>query len=265
MPGRAVLVIVLALVLVPTALYAEVSISDPSTFVVDTAGVIDDPVERQLEGWLRELKQKTTAQVKVLTVATTEGEDIFSFVHRHAESWKLGQKGKDNGALIAVALKERRVRIHTGYGLEGALPDSWAGSLSRAVASQFFKQGQFSQGLLQLTIATANKVADAQQVKLTGIPQYRYRPGQQGGSGTSLGVGIFPLLILFAILSSMRRRRRYYNAWGGGGMMGGLLMGSVLGSTMGGRRSHWGGAYSGGFGGGFGGGSFGGGGGGASW
>ena len=70
---------------------AAVTVQDPGTYVVDRAGIIDDGVERQLEGWLRELEQKTTAQVKVLTVPTTDGEDFFSFVHRHAELWKLGR------------------------------------------------------------------------------------------------------------------------------------------------------------------------------
>ena len=95
-----------------------------------------------------------------MTVQTTDGEDIFSFAQRHAEAWKLGQTGKDNGALIVLALQERRVRIQTGYGLEGVLPDSWAGSLSRSMASQFFKQGKYSQGLLNLTIATAKPTSE---------------------------------------------------------------------------------------------------------
>jgi uncharacterized protein len=99
-------------------LYAEVLIKDPGTYVVDGAGVMQASDKGQLEGWLRELEQKTTAQVKVLTIQTTEGEDIFSFAQRHAEAWKLGQTGKDNGALVVLALKERRVRIQTGYGLE---------------------------------------------------------------------------------------------------------------------------------------------------
>ncbi|MFB3115266.1 MAG: YgcG family protein [Nitrospirales bacterium] len=115
---RTLLATILFLFLIPSSAgWAEVSIPDPGTFVVDTAGIIDASTERQLEGWLRELEQKTSAEVKVLTVPTIDGEDFFGFVERHAESWKLGKKGKDNGALIALALKERKVRIHTGYGL----------------------------------------------------------------------------------------------------------------------------------------------------
>ena len=158
-------------ILVVASGHAEVTIPDPGSYVVDKANLINIGEEQQLERLLRELEEKTTAQVKVLTVPTTSGEDFFGFVHRHAELWKLGQQGKDNGVLIALGLKERKVRIHTGYGLEGVLPDSWAGSLSRAVASQFFKQGKYSEGLFQMAVATANKVAESSQVMLSGVPK----------------------------------------------------------------------------------------------
>ena len=61
------------LLVFPCLVTAEITIPDPGTFVVDTAGIIDDTAERRLEGWLRELEQKTTVQVKVLTVQTTDG------------------------------------------------------------------------------------------------------------------------------------------------------------------------------------------------
>ncbi|HUU85199.1 MAG TPA: TPM domain-containing protein, partial [Phycisphaerae bacterium] len=124
-----------ALLLVSGAARAEVTIPDPGTFVVDRANVIDAQYENALEGWLRELEQKTTAQVKVLTVATTDGEDWFGFVQRHAELWKLGQADPENGALIALkpksAVESGEIRVHSGRGLEGPLPDSWCGSASR--------------------------------------------------------------------------------------------------------------------------------------
>ena len=263
------LVGLLPFLLSPDPTWAEVSIRDPGTFVVDHAGIIGTAAERQVEGWLRELEQKTSAQIKVLTVRTIDGEDFLGFAQRHAEAWKLGQQGKDNGALIVLALQERKVRIQIGYGLEGILPDSWAGSLSRQIAGEFFKKGKYSEGVLALTVATANKVADAEHVTLTGIPNYRYQSGRGGSAG--IGAGLLPLIILYFVMTSMMRRRRHSSAWGGGNMATGMILGGLLGSALGGRRSPWGGGYGTGFGGGFGGGSFGGGGGcgggggGASW
>jgi uncharacterized protein len=114
-----------------------VTVRDPGTFVV----------EQRLEGWLRELEQKTTAQVKVLTVDSLDGEDVFAFAQRHAELWKLGRKGKDNGVLLVVVPKKAgqqgEIRIHTGYGEEGTVPDSWCGSLARATRDRYLKRNQY--------------------------------------------------------------------------------------------------------------------------
>ncbi|MCH5374020.1 MAG: TPM domain-containing protein, partial [Planctomycetes bacterium] len=69
----------------------EVTVQDDGSFVIDQAALLDPATEDKLEAWLKELERKTTAQVKLLTVKTTDGEDVFSFGHRHAELWKLGQ------------------------------------------------------------------------------------------------------------------------------------------------------------------------------
>ena len=223
---------VLALAVMTADLRAEVTIPDPGTFVVDAAGIIDAQTERQLEGWLRELEQKTTAQVKLLTVPSTEGEDFFTLVHRHAELWKLGQEGKDNGVLIAVALRERKDRIHVGYGLESVLPDSWCGSLRRKDFVPYFKEGRFADGLFRGTVAIANKVADSANVKLTGIPQYRhqYRRGRVRG------------LVWGLMLTSMLGGRRSFGCGGFGGGFGGGLGGGFGGSFGGGGGFGGGGA-----------------------
>jgi len=252
---------------------ATVTVQDPGTYVVDRAGIIEDGVERQLEGWLRELEQKTTAQVMVLTVPTTDGEDLFSFVHRHAELWKLGRSGRDNGVLIAISVREREDRIHVGYGLESVLPDSWSGSLRRQTFVPLFKQGRFSDGLYQGVVAVANKVADSANVSLTGIPDFRHSGTRVAPRTAFCGAGLVPIIVLILVVSSMSRRSRYYGRWGGGGGLArGLFWGSIINSMMsGGRRSGWGGGgFGGGSGGGFGGsfgggGRFGGGGAGGSW
>ena len=206
------------------AAHGAVTVEDPGAYVVDTAGLVEAATERRMEGWLRELEQKTTAQVKVLTVPTTDGEDFFGFVQRHAEAWKLGRKGEDNGALIVLAVEERRVRIHTGYGLEGTLPDSWAGSASRQAAAEFFRAGRYAEGLLFLTVATANRVADAAGVELSGVPAHRVRGGGRGRmTGAGVGSALMPLLVLLFFLGSLRRRR-HRSAWGGRGAASGFLM-----------------------------------------
>lgn len=251
-----------------SAVFAALTVRDPGTYVVDDAEIVEPAVEKQLEGSLRELEQKTTAQVKVLTVTTTDGEDFFDFVQRHAELWTLGRAGKDNGALIAVALQEREVRVHVGYGLEAALPDSWCGSLARNVIAPEFRNGRYSEGVYQGAVAVANRIADEYKVALTGIPDYRHAAAQPRVAVGWIGRALVLLLILLLIGGA--RRGRHRRQWGGG-WGGGLFWGAVLSDMMrGARRSGWGGS---GFGGGFGGfggsfgggGRFGGGGGGARW
>jgi uncharacterized protein len=259
MSGRRIgqLSIVLILIAVGPAA-AQITIDDPGTFVVDRADLIDASAEARLESWLKELETRTTAQVKVLTVPTTQGESAFDFGMRHAEKWKLGQKGKDNGVLIVLALKERQDHILVGYGLEGVLPDSWCGTLRRKVFVPAFKQSKFSDGLYQGTVLIANRIANDAGVTLAGMPQYKMpkRGTRAAGGFTCI---LFWLVIMF-ILPAIARRGRGYRRWGGGGLLEGLFWGSMMSSMFrGGGRSSWGG---GGFGGGgFGGGSFGGGGG----
>lgn len=134
----------------------------PSNYVVDLAGIIDDNVEISLDRYLKELEQKTTAQFIVLTVTSLEGESIdeFSITTAH-DKWKLGQKGKDNGALLVVALKDRKYRFEIGYGLEGILPDSLVGSIGRDYLVPYFQKGDISTGVYAATLAVANKIASS--------------------------------------------------------------------------------------------------------
>lgn len=247
---------------------AEINVTDPGTFVVDKAGIIDASFEQQIEGWLRELEQKTTAQIKLLTVQTTDGEDVFGFGMRHAERWKLGRAGKDNGALVVIALNEREFRVLTGYGLEPTLPDSWCGQLTREVVIPAFRAGNYSQGAFNAMTAIANRVADASNVQLTGIPQYRFAPKPKRRVG---GLGVIPIIIIILLLTR-GRRGRHRRRWGGG-LGEAIFWGSVFNNMSRGGRSWGGGGFGGGFGGGGGGfggsfgggGRFGGGGGGGRW
>jgi uncharacterized protein len=261
-----------ALALAPCRALAAVDVQDPGTFVVDRAGVLDAGTRQKLETLLKQLEQKTTTQIKLLTVPSLEGEDIFTFSQRHADRWKLGQKGKDNGALIVFALKDRRVRIHTYYGLEGTLPDSWIGTLSRQIAQEYFRPGNYSEGLDQMVRSVVQRVADEEGVKLDDAPPPRFMPAPEARleryflcAFVLLLIAIPALFTLFRGRQRRSRRKRGYWDWGG------VFVPPT--GNWGSFSSRGGGFGSGGFGGGFGGGggSFGGGGhsggggGGASW
>jgi uncharacterized protein len=253
---------------------AEITIRDPGTFVVDQSGRIDSATKDRLEKLLKDLENKTSAQIKVLVVDTTGGQEIFDFAQRHALLWRLGQKGKDNGVLIVLAVNDRKVRIQTGKGVEGALPDSWTGTTSRAIAQRYFKNGQYSAGIEELTKLAALRVAEDAGVTLDGNPQPAANPPPvDSGWSPGLPFIIFLIVVIFIFArGSGSRRSRHRRTWGGpffGGIGGWPSSGSSGGWTSSSGSSNWGGGgFSGGFGGGGsfgGGGDFGGGGGGASW
>lgn len=151
----------------------------PANYVNDFAGIIEDPKELQMNAYLKELEQKTTVQIMVLTVQSLDGEDIAGFSLKVAEKWKTGQKGKDNGALITVALKEKKYRIEVGYGLEGTLPDSFVGSVGRERIVPHFRKGDYTGGLFSAVIAMAQTIAAKENIEITGMPKLQTKSKMQ--------------------------------------------------------------------------------------
>jgi uncharacterized protein len=221
----------------------------PRDYVVDLAGVIRSDLKNELNTYLQTLEQKTTAQVLVLTVLSLDGQSIEEFAFNTKEKWKLGQKGKDNGVLIAVALKDRKYRIEVGYGLESVLPDSLVGSIGREYLVPYFRQGDYSTGIFAVTIAVIRTIATHEGVRITDGTQNARPQGNAVGKPisafTKIVFAAFGILVLILCITHPRQC---------------LLL--LLASSMGGGRSGWSGGSGGGFGGG-GGGSFGGGGGGS--
>jgi uncharacterized protein len=80
-------------------------------------------------------------------VKTTQPETIEQYAFRVATTWKLGGKGSDKGALLVLAMDDKKIRIEVGYGWEGALPDVTAKRIIRETIAPFFKQSQFAQGI----------------------------------------------------------------------------------------------------------------------
>src|SRR5919112_1651667 len=82
--------------------------------VVDLAGVLPPATAEELSAALQAHEAKTSNQVAVLIVPSLEGEPLFDFSHRVATTWNLGRKGMDNGALLLIAVKDRKVRVEVG-------------------------------------------------------------------------------------------------------------------------------------------------------
>jgi uncharacterized protein len=234
----------------PDALAAATDVPKPTQYVEDLAGIVDPASKTKLLGYLQELEEKTGTQIIVLTVRTTGGVPIEQFAIDLAEKWKLGQKGKDNSALIVVAVDDRACRFEIGRGLEGALPDAFVGRIGREFIVPYFRQGKYGDGLFQAVVAMLSRLETEFNVTLTGLPRTARpapaAPIQHPPGGDPVRT-IFTLLIAIVVLITVIRHPwllLFMGAGRGGGWSGGSRFGG-----------------SGGFGGGFG--SFGGGGGGS--
>jgi uncharacterized protein len=238
--------------------------------VTDFAKVIDAQNEEAIDRMSRALKEKTGDVVVVVSVPTIEpyadiNEYTVKLFENHGKG--IGEKGKDNGVVIVLAMKERKVRIEPGYGLEEFITDGFSGETSREVMAPYFRRGQFGDGLRLGAERVIGRIAQGRGVTLDGVRVPAAATRSRGG-GSPIGFGVI-LLIFFAILiisriggGPGRRRRRY---WGGGPWSGWSSgVGPFGGGWGGGGFGGGGGGFGGGFGG-FGGGRSGGGGGGASW
>jgi uncharacterized protein len=236
--------------------------------VNDLADVIDESRERTIDAMCRELKQKTGDTVFVVTVKTIEpGGDIREYAVKLFEKAGLGERGKDNGLLVLLAVKERRVRIEVGYGLEQYITDGFAGETSRQVMVPYFRQGDYGGGLEAGVARVVGRLAQARGVEITGAPPPsapRHAPSIPPNAIFVLVILVFLLMRFLSAVSGFGRRRGRWgrrNTWSGWHSGVGPFGGGGFGGGFGGFG---GGGGGGGFGG-FGGGRSGGGGGGASW
>jgi uncharacterized protein len=115
--------------------------------VTDLTGTLSAAERQALEAKLAAWEARTTNQLVVVIVPSTEPEPIEQYSLRIAEAWKIGQKGKDNGAIFLIAKDDRRMRIEVAYGFEGVLTDVTARRIIGETVAPYFKQGQFAQGI----------------------------------------------------------------------------------------------------------------------
>ena len=153
-----------------SALAAGETFPKPTGAVNDFAGVIPAQYAGPMENLAREVLEKTGTAIVVATVETIGDDDPNDYANRLYQAWGIGKKGEDKGVLIFLAVKERRVRIETGYGVEGILPDGLAGEILDRYAIPRFKEGDYGQGLAETMAAVSAVVAKAAGVTLTGAP-----------------------------------------------------------------------------------------------
>jgi len=207
--------------------------------VTDLAGVLRPDDVNRMEETLRAYEQQTGHQFAVLVLPSLEGDVIEPFAIRVAEQWKLGDTKRDDGLLMVVAVKDRKMRIEVGYGLEGVIPDVVASRVIRERMTPRFREGDYAGGIS----SALDALMKAAQGESLGPPQQR-----DDGNGKSTPFApLAILMVLFGIFQGLPRPIRMVAGGvigaGAGLMMGsvlwalpGLVVGALVGGILGGRR-----------------------------
>jgi uncharacterized protein len=238
--------IALFMVLIANATFAAEKYPSPRGAVNDFANIIDHDNAAKIEALSREVLEKTGTAVVVVTVPTIgEGEETSLYVNGLYKAWGIGKKGEDKGVLVFLTLKERKIRIETGYGVEGILPDGLVGEIRDKYLKPQLQAGNYGQAFYDTVYVLSSIIAKDAGVQLSGSPV----PYRTNARVQQKGINVFGLIFFFIAAA--------------------LLLGTRTGRTMlpwilllflsGGRGGGGGGGFSGGFGG-FGGGGSGGGG-----
>jgi uncharacterized protein len=233
---------------------------NPPRLVNDLAGVLLSNEADALESKLEAYNDSTSTQIAVVTVKTTGDYDVSEVALKILRTWGVGTKEKNNGIVLLVAVDDHKIRIETGTGMEGVVPDAIANRIIDQVIAPNFKEGHYYQGIDE----GVDKLIQAAAGEYKGIPS-----SNKDGGGAGLLIGFVVIVIIISIISNRRGgggggttlSRRGWGGWVG------PIIGGALSSGLGGgsRGGGWGGGGGGGGFGGFGGGSGSGGGASGSW
>lgn len=220
----------------------------PARLVNDFAGVLTPQQAAALEDKLVQYDKRTSNQVAVVLVNELEGKSVEDVALDIGRNWGVGNKEFNNGVVILAAIKDRKIRIEVGYGLEGAVPDLTAGSIIDNRIKPNFKNANYYRGLDE----AVDDIIKAAEGRYTAPAGYGKKK-----KGLPIGTIIVIIIILIVIFGAGPGGGTYVSRGGWTGWTGG---GGGGGGWSGGGSSSGGGGF-----GGFGGGSFGGGGASGDW
>ena len=166
----------------------------------DYAYLLDSATTRQLETNLAELESTDSTQIVVLTIPSLEGDNLEVFSLQVVEQWQIGQKGKNNSALLLIAKNDRKIRIEVGYGLESRLTDLICSRIIHNIIIPQFKMGQFDQGIIS-GVAAMTATVRGEFTAETPFATIQSRH-QETPSGP---IGILALLIFINMLGRIHR------------------------------------------------------------
>lgn len=194
----------LVLLLATTSLRAE-KVEDlpiPTRYVNDFAQVLTPAGTQNIEDLSLSVHQQAHAELVVVTIKTLDGgQSVEDFTVQLEEKWKLGKKGDDRSALLLLVMNPHKLRIETGYGLEGMLNDAKVGAILD-VAVPFARMGNYDEALMSATQGLANVVAADANVKLEPRVRRYHRQAQPAGVSMIQIVFTGGFILLIVILIS---------------------------------------------------------------
>jgi uncharacterized protein len=186
----------------------------PTQRVNDYAGLLTADARGRLESTLVQRESATGAQMVIAIFPSLEGESLEDFGIRLAERWRVGQKSLDNGVILLVFVKERRVRMEVGYGLEPVLTDAVASQIIRETIAPRFREQRYAAGLAGAVDAVYARV------DTRATAPARRRPAGGVSPWTLAVLGIFGVVVVMLAIDAMSGGRARRNAYVAGGRRG---------------------------------------------
>ncbi|MEE9376375.1 MAG: TPM domain-containing protein [Rhizobiaceae bacterium] len=176
--------------------------------VVDLANMIAADWEPKLTAQLRAHEEKTGNQVVVLTIPSLNGEALEDYSLRVARTWALGQKDKNNGVLLLISKADRKIRIDTGYGVEGTLTDAISSFIINATIKPLFRKGLFNGGI----VAGAGQIIEVLEADEAAYAQWKKRSKRKKGDpefswSVLLMVALWAMIAFGSVFTSILVRR----------------------------------------------------------
>lgn len=226
---------------------ADLSIPRPTGWVTDPAGALRAEARRWLEANCDALKRQKQVELAVLVVPDLQGTTVEDFAQRAYDDWKIGDKQSRRGLLLLVAVNDRKVRLHVGYGLEGDLPDGKVGAILDRGVLPGFRAGDLSGGVMGGVSEVMTSLGAVPTLRAESAPRQSTRRRGSSGSPVMFWVIVFIVFglagvsptwrwILFEILLHSASNSRSYGSSGGGfgGFGGGSGFGGFGGGSSGG-------------------------------
>ncbi len=220
----------------------------PQGRVSDFAGAIGAEQRTAIERYCAEIEKATGAEIAVVLLPTLHGEPVEDVANLLFKTWGIGKKTKDNGVLLLLAVNDRRTRLEVGYGLEGDMPDGFAGSVLRQMRPAL-RAGHYGDAVNEGVHLIAARIAQGKNVRLA--EETRPRPTRRHREPVPLAMLVGGGAAAVALAANMRRRRTRWGPRGfrgfGGGWGGGWaawVAADMLGrATQGGRSGGGFGGY----------------------